>query len=81
MWSNGSYIHDSLIKRAIIQGHSHQIWSDQVGSARTRMLHLRGAWGHAPPGKILKFRSYKIASEINFGSIRCFSEAKRQSFA
>ena len=59
------------------QGRCHQVWSDQVGSAPTRTLYARGAWGHAPPGKL---RSYEIASETNFGPIRCFSKAKRQSF-
>ena len=34
------------------QGRSHQIWSDQVDSARVRALYPRGAWGHAPPGKL-----------------------------
>ena len=32
----------------IFQGCSHQIWSDQVGSARTRMLYLGGPGGMLP---------------------------------
>ena len=32
------------------------------------------------PQEILKFRGYEIASETNFGPIRCFSKAKQQSF-
>ena len=39
------------IYQLIFQGRSHQIWSDQVGSARIRTLYPRGVWGHAPPGK------------------------------
>ena len=54
-----------------IQDRSHQIWSNQVGSVCTKMLYPRGVWGHAP---------YEIASETIFGPIRCFLEARRQSF-
>ena len=39
-----------------------------------------GGLGACSPRKILKFRGYEIASETNFGPIRYFSEAKRQSF-
>ena len=36
--------------------------------------------GICSPRKILKFRSYEIASETIFRSRRCLSEARRQSF-
>ena len=35
-----------------------------------------GRPGACSPRKILKFSGYEIASETNFGPIRCFSEAK-----
>jgi len=40
----------ALLVLLSLQGHSHQIWSDQVGSAPARTLYPSGAWGHAPPG-------------------------------
>ena len=61
----------------IVQGRSHQAWSDQVGSACTRKnaIPYEGLGACSPR----KFRGYEIASETNFGPIRCFLEAKRQS--
>ena len=53
------------------QGRSHQIWSDWVGSARAKTPYPGGAWGACSPRKILKFRGSEIASETNFGPIRC----------
>ena len=52
-------------------------WTSQTylayrpGDGLYKQLHSR---------KILKFRIYEIASETNLGPIRCFLEAKRQSF-
>ena len=52
----------------MIQGRSHQIWGDQVGSASARTLYP-GGWGLGGilPQKILKFRGYEIAPETIFG--------------
>ena len=47
---------------------------------RTQECYTVGGLGACSPRKILKFRGYEITSETNFGPIRCFSEAKRQSF-
>ena len=65
----------------IVQGRSHQIWSDQVGSAHARTLYPIGAWEHAPPGKFWFLGAMRLLlRHCNFGPIRCFSEVKRQSF-
>ena len=48
---NGSLIFPTV--GLVWQGRSHQIWTDQVGSAPARMIYPRGIWGHAPPGKFL----------------------------
>ena len=50
-----------LIKRLTTnQGHSHQIWSDWVGSVCTKMPYPRGAWGHAPPGKFWNLGAMRL---------------------
>ena len=54
-----------LMATELLQGRSHQVWSDQVGSARARTLYRRGVC--MLPQENLKFRSYEIASETTFG--------------
>ena len=49
------------------QGRSHQIWSDQVGSACIRMLYRRGAWGHASPGKFWNLGAMRLFLRPNLG--------------
>ena len=68
--------------RAYYQGHSRWVWSGQVHSACVSTLQL-GESGACSPRKCLEFRGYEIASiksEIIFGLMQCFSEARRQSF-
>ena len=71
-----------LYSRHLVYKSAKQVWSGQVRSACVSMqqLLLLGWSGGMLPQKCLKFRGYEIASETIFGPIRCFSEARRQSF-
>ena len=53
-------VNNITLKMLRRQSRSHQIWSDQVGSARARTLYPRGALGHAPPGKFLNLGAMRL---------------------
>ena len=61
------------------QGLNHQVWSSQVRNACISTLQ-QGGLGSCCPKKFLKFGGYEIAFDTIFGSLRCSSEARRQSF-